>query len=240
MKIIAHRGASGEEIENTLEAFHKAILQGADALEMDVRRTKEGELVLFHDDTLERLAGRKDRMEDLSLRELEEIRLHHPRFPDKSGRIPRLEEVLKDEALSRSILCLEIKSDGIERNLVELIRRFDLIDRCIIYSFRLEHLIRVKEIEPRLKANLLFGRGRYEKLRQAVENGIEMINPESYDADEEYVETAVRSGLTVTVGRTNDPDEIRRLARLPIWGIHTDFPALGVRVCRNEAFSYGS
>ncbi|MCD6507295.1 hypothetical protein J7M22_11830 [Candidatus Poribacteria bacterium] len=228
VKVIAHRGASGEEIENTLEAFHKALLQGADALEMDVRRTKGGDLVLFHDETLERLAGRTDRVEELSLRELAEIHLRHPKFPGKRGKIPRLEEILKDEDLSGAILCLEVKSEGIELDLVELIRRFDLIDRCIVYSFHLNHLIRIKEIEPGLRTNLLFGRDRYDNLRLAVENGIEMINPESYDADEEYVEMAVRSGLTVTVGRTNDPDEIRRLARLPIWGIHTDFPALAV------------
>jgi len=232
VRVIAHRGASGEEIENTSEAFYRALLQGADALEMDVRRTKDGDLILFHDETLERLAGRTDRVEELSLRELAEIHLRHPKFPGKRGKIPRLEEILGDEDLSKAILCLEIKSDGIERDLVNLIRRFDLIDRCIVYSFHLDHLIRVKGIEPGLKTNLLFGRDRYDNLRLAVENGIEMINPESYDADEEYVGLAVRSGLIVTVGRTNDPDEIRRLVQLPIWGIHTDFPALATRIVR--------
>lgn len=232
MKVIAHRGASGEEIENSFEAFHKALLQGADALEMDVRRTKDGHLVLFHDYTLKRLAGRRERVEELSLRQLKGIRLRHPKFPEKRGEIPKLEEVLEDEDLSKAILCLEIKSDGIERDLVELIQRFDLISRCIIYSFHIDHLIRVKGIEPELKTNLLFGRDRYENLRLALENGIEMINPENYDADEEFVETAVRSGLAVTVGRTNDPNEIRRLVRLPIWGIHTDFPALAAKIVK--------
>jgi glycerophosphoryl diester phosphodiesterase len=230
VRVIAHRGASGEEIENTLEAFRRALLEGAHGVEMDVRRTRDGELIVFHDDTLERLAGRDEAVEDLTLQELMEVSLRLPSLPGKIGGIPTLEEVISDEELSKVTLCLEIKSDGIEKDLVDMVRRFDLIERVIIYSFHVEHLVRVKGIEPRLRVNLLFGRDRYRNLCLAVENGIDMINPEHYDADEDFVNFAVRSGLTVTVGKTNDPEEVRRLARLPIWGLHTDFPAMALEV----------
>ena len=232
VRVIAHRGASIEEIENTLEAFRRAVLEGADGIEMDVRRAKSGELVVFHDDDLRRLAGLNVRAEELTLPELKEVLLRHPSDPSKTGRIPALDEVLSDEALKRVTLCIEIKSDGIEEDLVGMLRRRELIGRSIIYSFNPEHLVRVKSIEPRVRVNLLFGRDRYANLRLALESGFDMINPEHYDADEEFVSLAVESGLTVTVGRTNDPDEIRRVARLPIWGLHTDLPALAVRIVR--------
>lgn len=232
VRVIAHRGASIEEIENTSEAFRRAVLEGADGIEMDVRRAKSGELVVFHDDDLKRLARLNLRVEELTLDEIKHVLLRHPSNPSKTGRIPTLDEVLSDEALRRVTLCIEIKGDGIEEDLAGMLRGRNLIDRSIVYSFKPEQLVKVKSIEPRLRVNLLFGGNRYANLRLALESGFDMINPEHYEAEEEFVRLAVELGLTVTVGRTNDPDEIRRIARLPVWGFHTDLPALAAGIVR--------
>jgi len=237
VRIIAHRGASGVRIENTLPAFREAIRQGATALEMDIRRAGSGELVVFHDDDLSRLAGRGESVEDLPLRELRKVKLMDSALPGQEGRIPTLEEVVNDEVVADAlsdalVLCLEIKAEGMEYDLVDFIRERDLVDSVIIYSFKIEHLVKVRFSEPRIRTNLLFGGNRDYNLKLALEHGVTMINPEGYDADEEFVARALDAGLEVTVGRTNDWNELVRLVGLPIWGIHSDFPDRALRAIK--------
>ena len=241
VKAIAHRGASGVRTENTIPAFLEAVDQGADALEMDIRRCRSGELVVFHDDDLSRLAGVRGPVEGLTLAELRQLRLRDSRLPGSDAALATLDDVVTDPRVRARLtcgdgffLCLEIKGQGIESTLVEFIRDRDLCQNVVVYSFDVRQLVTVRAIDSQLPVNLLFGEDRAANLQLALDNGIPMINPERPDADREYVERAVARGLTVTVGRTNDVDALRRLVALPIWGIHSDFPDRAVKAIRDR------
>src|SRR4051812_24755536 len=133
--IIAHRGASADEVENTLAAFKRAREQGADGVELDVMRCNSGEVVVFHDDDLRRLAHRDGNIRDLHWDELSKV--------DLSGqRIPLLSQVL--EELGPLAVNIELKShpdwkrrlfdDGVAAAVAGLIRRHGLEDRALVSS----------------------------------------------------------------------------------------------------------
>ena len=106
IEVIAHRGASGYELENTIPAFQLAIEQGATMIEMDVRQTKDGVPVIFHDKTLERILGVNSLVSSISFKKWEKIRVTH----DKMGKeysLPSLEETLR--ILPNCSIDLELK-----------------------------------------------------------------------------------------------------------------------------------
>lgn len=108
-QIIAHRGASTDAPENTLEAFQLGLDQGADAIECDIHLSSDGELVVIHDATLERVAGLKKTVASLSLKELQELDVGSWKTPTwRTARIPTLTETLDILPADRRIL-IEVK-----------------------------------------------------------------------------------------------------------------------------------
>lgn len=105
MLILAHRGASDAHLENTLPAFLHAIERGADGVELDAQLSRDGEVIVFHDADLVRLAGRQERVEHLTWDELSRVPLHH------NHRIPRLSDVLDAWPTDRW-LNVELKAGG--------------------------------------------------------------------------------------------------------------------------------
>ncbi|MCY1054483.1 MULTISPECIES: glycerophosphodiester phosphodiesterase [Nannocystis] len=105
MLILAHRGASDARLENTLPAFLHALERGADGVELDVQLSRDGEVVVFHDHDLVRLAGRQDRIEHLTWDELSRVQLHH------NQRIIRLGDLLEVWPTDRW-LNVELKAGG--------------------------------------------------------------------------------------------------------------------------------
>lgn len=232
MRVIGHRGAMGCQIENTIPSFHEALRQGATGLEMDIRRARSGELVVFHDDDLQRLVGGDGRIEELDLAEIEGLTVRDPNLPDPVGRIVSLEGVVEDPLIGhylkggpeRLMLSLEIKGRDIEEPLMEFIQERSLTDQVIVYAFHLDVLRTVQRLNPDLWTNLLFGEERERHLQMAVQHGITMINPEAHDVDRAFVDAARRMNRLVSVGRTNDVEQIQRLVKLDVWGIHSDWP----------------
>jgi glycerophosphoryl diester phosphodiesterase len=105
MLILAHRGASDARLENTLPAFTHALERGADGVELDAQLSRDGEVIVFHDPDLARLAGRQDRVDHLTWDELARVQLHH------NQRIPRLADVLEAWPTDRW-LNVELKAGG--------------------------------------------------------------------------------------------------------------------------------
>ena len=113
-EIFAHRGASGYAPENTLEAFRLAVEQGAHGVELDVHLCRSGELVVAHDETVDRVSDGHGRIQDLSLRDLKALRFNrtHPEFAD--ARIPTLEEVFELLAPTPLRINIELKNSVID------------------------------------------------------------------------------------------------------------------------------
>ncbi|MBP8594776.1 MAG: glycerophosphoryl diester phosphodiesterase membrane domain-containing protein [Ruminococcus sp.] len=159
-QITAHRGFSKVAPENTLYAFEAALDSGADYIELDVQLTKDEQLVVFHDDTLDRVTDRKGKLRDYTYSELQHISVGEwfkgGDFAD--ARIPLLSEVL-DLVGDDIMLNIEIKNNGnmkeTVRQTVELIQLYGIDDSCYVTSFSYAALKQVKSLDPSIKTGLI-------------------------------------------------------------------------------------
>ena len=161
----AHRGASEYLPENTLLSFYTGVYMGANGIETDVRRTSDGVLVLFHDKTLERVTGDPRSVEECTLDELMELNVQKNDFFDK---IVAFEDFLKKFAFRDITFAIELKGEGVEIGTADLLRKYNLVDKTVITSFKLEYIknfiayapefefgLLTKEVTPELEAELL-------------------------------------------------------------------------------------
>jgi glycerophosphoryl diester phosphodiesterase len=226
-RIIAHRGASALEMENTLAAFRRARADGADAVELDVQQCRTGELVVFHDDDLARLGGRNERVCDLPWAALAGVRL------ESGDAIPTLSQVI--EEVGRDLLLhIELKvafwSTGcsLARAVVDLLARRSGGLRALVSSFHPAALGCVRVLSPSLATGLLFEEGQAQPLREAWLRAC--LRPAALHPQHSLVTKARlgqwrREGYAVNVWTVDDEAELGRLAALGVDGVITNHPA---------------
>lgn len=228
--VMAHRGAKDVAPENTLAAFEAARELGADAIELDVTRCASGEIIVLHDDTVDRTtdgAGRADAMPLEALRTLDAGSWFDARFAGE--RVPLLEEVLEQMG-HRLRLNIEIKgrslsSDGIEAEVATMLRRHGLLQETIISSFNPAALWRMRRAAPELGRGLLYAGDMPLPLRRAWGRYLvapQALHPHHSMVDAAYVAWARRKGYRVNVWTVNEPADIQRMAALGVDAIITD------------------
>lgn len=149
---IGHRGAAGYEPENTFRSFEKALELGADAIEFDVQKTKDGKLVIIHDETVDRTTNGKGSLNNFTLKELW-------RFDAGKGEmIPEFADVLCCFG-KRTFLHIELKENGLIEQTLRLINIYDCLDSVIVSAFSSlwPDLFLLKSKEPKLKIALAVG-----------------------------------------------------------------------------------
>jgi glycerophosphoryl diester phosphodiesterase len=146
--IIAHRGAPGYAKENTIESFEKAVALGADMIEFDVRRTKDNVLIVYHDGLIQ---GKP--VNDLTYEEIKQI------AANQGFNLPTAEEVLK-WSRGRIKLDVELKEEGYEKEIVELLSGFFKEDQFVITSFHEPSLKIIKDSYPGIQVGLLLGKSK--------------------------------------------------------------------------------
>lgn len=219
---IGHRGACGYETENTLPSFGKAIVLGADAVEFDVRLCKSGEAVVFHDDSLKRLAGLNEKISDKTLTELKAISI------GGGEKIPTLEEVL-DFINGRIGVNIEIKDEGAILPTTEIIENFTKKEKWrendfLISSFDFDWLEKFRKIMPEIKIGALIEDIPidYERITKRLKAF--SVNPPFSLIDDSLVEQAHGLGLKIVPFTVNESSDIIRLKELGVDGIFSDFP----------------
>ena len=153
--VIAHRGASAAAPENTLAAFRLAADLGADGVELDVRRTVDGQLVVIHDASVDRTTGGTGRVGALTLDQLRRFDAGRKFGPPFRGeRIPLLSQVF--EVLGgRLLVDVEVKAAGVEAAVLDLIRKTQMVDSVLISSFDAQVVAHVRDLAPEMPAGLL-------------------------------------------------------------------------------------
>lgn len=230
MKKIAHRGASGEYPENTRLAFAKAIETGADMIELDCQLSRDGHVVVFHDERLTRTAGVRGAIRDKTLQELKRLDIGRWRKKIFSGeRILTLEEVL--ELIAGNIdLCLEIKSypnspPGIELKLLFILSHYDYLDRTVVSSFDWRSLARVRELAPEASLGIIFGSSKSaEPVSAAKALGAASIHVCKELASREFLQRVWNEGIDVYVWTVNDVCDMESFVALGVQGIISDYP----------------
>lgn len=190
----AHRGAMCHASENTLTAFEKAIEFGTYRIELDVRRSRDKQIVVMHDATVDRTTDGRGRVADMTLEELRHLKV------GGTEEIPLLSEVLAS-VKGRCKLLVEIKEDGIADDVVELIVTAGMEDECTISSFNEETLRRVKELNPRIAtACFLIEPKRFDPREVVARLGVRMLVVASHTATVENITAAKRCGLHIRCG----------------------------------------
>lgn len=226
--VIAHRGASAEAPESTAAAIRLAFRQQADMVELDVQLTRDGRVVIFHDDRLERTStghGRLGRFRYRDLRRLDVGSWWAPRFAGE--RI-----LLASEALTMCLpscgVNLELKRTSQARALIQRVvrclRRSGTQRRVLLSSFDHSLLTRLKTAAPGVARALLCARGPRHALRRAVALGCAALHPHHSITTSALIRDAHRHGLRVHVWTVDRLDVARRLIRMGVDGIVTNVP----------------
>ncbi len=213
----AHRGASAYYKENTMLAFKKAIELGCDAIETDVHLSRDGRLVLIHDDKVDRTTNKKGYVKDYTFREL-----------SKLG-IPSLEQLIVLTKRQRIILNIEIKTgpswyEGIEEKVVETLKRYHIINSTIVSSFNHYALVRVKELCREVQIGLIYAEVLYKPEKYCQYVGAEAIHPFYRTLTRSIVESLHAAGFKVRPYTVNSEGAMRRMIDMEVDMIITDYP----------------
>lgn len=223
---IAHRGGAVNGAENTLSAFGRAVDAGYAYLETDVHLTRDGVLIAFHDDELDRVTDRTGKVADLTWSQVREARVAG------AERIPTLAEVL--DAFPRTRINIDPKSDDAVDALVATVREHGAAHRVLIGSFDQRRLLQVRWLLPGVATSM--GPWEVRMLRLAADGVVPRTLvprwavcaqvPESHEGrrivDRPFVRTAHACGLQVHVWTVNDPVDMHRLLNWGVDGIVTD------------------
>ncbi len=231
-QIFAHRGARRVAPENTLPAFAAALEMGADGIELDVHLSRDGQLVVIHDFTLDKTTSARGLVTEYSAADLAALDAGSHFSPDFANvGIPTLVDVL-DLIGDACRINIEIKSMDPEGGpavepLAALLRARGLYDQVIVSSFNPVALIKMRWVEPRVRLGLLYEASLPPHLRYAWFTSImapEAIHPYAPLVTEDEMQWARARGLEVNVWTVNAVDEARRLADLGVDALITDVP----------------
>jgi glycerophosphoryl diester phosphodiesterase len=236
--IFAHRGASAYAPENTLASFRLAVEQGAPAVELDVKLTADGQVVVLHDHLLDRTTDGHGPLIKVTLEQVKKLDAGS-KFTEKyrGEPIPTLQEVF--EAVGQQVLInVELTNyttptDDLVSRVVEVVHRCKMEQRILFSSFNPLNLIQAQKLLPEVPAGLLATEGRSGALaRSFVGNLIphQALHPYLDDVTQKLVDQVHARGRRVHVWTVNPEAEMRRLFGYGVDGIFTDDPPLALRV----------
>lgn len=231
-KNIAHRGFSGKYPENTMLAFEKALEAGAEGIEFDVHLTKDGQLVIIHDELLDRTTDGKGLVADCTLEELRRLDAS-AEFKGVYGvnRIPTLEEYYRLIEGRDFFTNIELKTGviwypGIEKKVLEVLDRFDRRKDTVISSFNHFSILRMKELAPDITCGFLEESRIIGPAAYCVKHGVECWHPLCYDMTQDVVRELKSAGIKINAWTVNRREDMEDMLRKGIDGVITNFPDL--------------
>lgn len=215
--IFAHRGASIKAPENTLKAFNLAFKEGANGIEFDIRLSADNVIVVIHDGTINRTSNSTGKVNSLTLEELQKFDF------GEGEKIPTLKEVLEKFG-NKYWLNIEIKEEGFEPILVDLLEELKVKEKIVISSFLIPVLLKIKELAPEIPTGYLYEYNLNELdglLEEVTVNG---IHPVKENVTKELIQDAHQKNLAVRAWTVDDPEIAKKLAENGIDGIITNDP----------------
>lgn len=239
--IFAHRGASAYAPENTLAAFRLALQQGADGIELDAKLSADLQIVVIHDQTVDRTTPHHGEVRDYRLSDLRKMDAgSHFDIAYKGEGIPTLEEVFKAVGqltyINVELTNYASVTDSLPERAVELVRQFKLTHRVVFSSFNPIALARVRRLAPEIPIGLLAHPGRKGSLARSWLGRLlhyQSLHPEVNDVTPALVNRVHRQSGKVIVWTVNQAAQMRRLFSLGVDGIFSDDPILAQKVLRD-------
>lgn len=234
VEITAHKGNVIIAIENTLEALEIAAEQGAHYAEIDIQQSKDGQLFLFHDTNLKRIAGINKPIKNLTYDEISKIDISfYGGGKLKGSKIPLLKDAIilaKDKDIKLNIeLKTNTNNETVAKELVSILEEYNFIYNCVVTSFNYDLLQEVKKINPRVKIGYLMYliKGDLNKLN------VDFISIEETIATKKIIDDAHTLGMEVHIWTVNDKDNIERFINLGVDNIITDQVELCFKTLEN-------
>jgi glycerophosphoryl diester phosphodiesterase len=232
---IAHRGASAYYPENTMESFQGAISMGADMIEFDVQLTRDGEVIVFHDEKLTRCTNGKGRVADYTLVELKKLDAGSWFGKEYQGaKIPTLEETL---SLCRDKIAvnIEIKTEAVDENIwngieeksMNIVEMRGMREHVVFSSFDPRAIKHLKEIDRTVAAAVLFEKEYYgsKSPSEIIELlGADTFNCSKNELSKKWLINLKLNNIPVNVYTVNDKKNIRRFLDMAVSGIFTNKP----------------
>jgi glycerophosphoryl diester phosphodiesterase len=235
-QIFAHRGYSAKYPENTILAFEQAEKAGADGIELDVQLTKDGEVVVIHDEKVNRTTNGKGFVKDISFEELKRLDAGYfiKTIVNKQP-IPSLKEILKWMTTNQIICNIELKNnvypyEGMEEKVIELVREYNLSNRIIISSFNHYSIVQSYRIAPEIETAPLLGNAVYMPWVYAQSIKAKGIHPKYTAYPKDIMQKSLENGIQVRPYTVNKEKDMEGLIRLGCSAIITDDPVLALKV----------
>jgi len=217
----AHRGASEYTPENTFLAFYTGLFMNANGIETDVQKTKDGILVLFHDDTLKRVTGEEGSVADYTFEELQAFSVKKDKFSDK---IVMFEDFLKKFAFRDITFAIELKFEGYEKETAELIYKYHAENKVIITSFNFNCLVNIKKCAPGLKTGFLTDNDNEETFEKMKKADVFEYCPKAAIITKEKVNVWHKNGFNVRAWGVYDEELMKMSYEAGVDGMTVNFP----------------
>ena len=235
-QIFAHRGSAGTHPENTMAAFREAERVGADGIELDVQLSKDGEIVVIHDEDLSRTTNGSGFVQDYTLSQLKELDASCNFTGEiQVQRIPTLTEVLDMYRHNYMLLNIELKNTkflypGMEEKVIYLVRKYNMQDRVIISSFNHYSLVHCYQLDPEIETAPLYRDGLFRPWAYAKAIGAKAIHPNIKAAPNFIISAAMKDNIAVRPYTINKEKVMKRLFKINCTGIITDYPGLALQL----------
>lgn len=229
-KIYAHRGASAEAPENTLGAFQLAIEQGVDGIELDIQMSADGQIVVIHDEKLDRTTNGTGLVVAHTYEQLKELNAAaHFEAWNRQEPIPLLSQVLELIAPTQLELNIELKNGvipytGMEEAVIRMVREFGMEKRVIFSSFNHYSVVNMAQKAPEIETAILYVAGIYEPWNYALPLGVKSLHPFFYGAAPEIVKGAQHAGMKVRPYTVDELDDLKRMIAIGVDAVITNYP----------------
>jgi len=237
-KVWAHRGASAYAPENSMEAFQIAIEMGADGIELDVQLTKDNEIVVIHDETIDRVSDGKGNVCDYTLSELRNYNFNSTHKEFAYIKIPTLREVLLLMKPTKMIVNIEIKTGvvfykNIEEKVLELVKEVDMEQQVIYSSFNHYTILKIQELNPLAKTGFLYSDGIIDVVEYAKKWKVTALHPALYNVQyENYVEQCKKAGIKIHAWTVNEEIHMEKACLMEIDAIISNFPDKALAIAK--------
>ncbi|OQP05734.1 hypothetical protein B1690_11575 [Geobacillus sp. 46C-IIa] len=228
--IFAHRGAAGTYPENTMAAFLEAERAGADGIELDVQLTKDGEIVVIHDETVDRTTDGSGWVHGMTYRELRKLNAA-AKWDGRYGHcpIPHLEEVLAWLGSTRLFVNIELKNsliayETLEQKTIALVRRHGLEKRTLLSSFNHNSMRFCRTVAPEIETALLYMEPLYDPWTYVRAMKADGVHPYHRTVTAAFVADAQRRGLAVRPFTINKTEVMKTMFAYGVDAIFTDHP----------------
>ncbi len=217
----AHRGASHYAPENTLMSFYLGMQMGANGIETDVHSTKDGVIVLFHDDTLERVTGETGAVSDYTWEQLQKFNVQKGELFDK---IPSFEDFLQHFAFRDITFAIELKQKDVVAATADLIYQYGIAEKTVVTSFDYEELLKMREYAPDLRTGYLTSEVTEELLADMRRRNITEICPKADILTRENVAYWHSLGFGVRAWGIRDEAVMKQAYDCGVDGMTVNFP----------------